>query len=246
MNLRVLVLYTMVEMLMQPLFKAFFAITGLLFLFLALVPNLPNPTAVTEITYIFFLLYFIVATAGIMIERTERGSIEMFLSKPFSRRDIVIGSVFGVIVLVSVLSLYLIFGIWVVWSLRTGVWNLSFFAQIGSLLFGFATLYCFVVLSGILVHNVAAIVFVWCAYVMFGSLLLDARSWMLYPMIESSIVNAALDVLYFVLPQLSAISATFNILGAGQVPSFLPVITSCLVACLALLLAIFVLERKDL
>ncbi|MEE9222599.1 MAG: hypothetical protein V3V40_04010 [Nitrosomonadaceae bacterium] len=246
MNVRTLSIYTMFETLLQPMFKAYFGITGLLFIFLALTPRLPQFKTVTEIAYLFFLLYFVVGTASIIIDRVERGSIELFLSKPFSRTDIIVATLLGVIGLVSLFSIFLVLGLWFIWGLRVGVWSGSILSYIGSLIFGFGTLYCFVLLSGIIIRNLAAIVFIWCGYVLFGSLALELRSTMLYPNIESDMIKGALDVLYYLLPQPFAIRTSFNSLFRGGSPSFLPVVTSCLTASLALLAAIFVLERKDL
>ena len=226
------------------MFKAFFVLTicagfGLFFL-----PTLPEARVVYATGSLLILAYFIVATAGNIIDKTDRLSIELFLSKPFSRRDVILADFLGTVTAVSVLSLLLSLGLWIVFGVRQNEWSHVVISLCFSLSVGFSMLYCFVILTGLLIRNVSIVIITWVSYVYVWSFMLETRED--FVIAKNPSVNIILDAIYYSLPQTFAIIKVFARFTFGTVNDFLPLIFSLVSGAAALIFAVFILNGRDI
>lgn len=83
----------------------------------------------------------------------EKGNIDLLLSKPISRMQIILGKFLGGFAVVFINIAYLVLGIFVLLGLKFGAWELSFLMTIIMISFTFAVLYSLIILIGILTRS---------------------------------------------------------------------------------------------
>ena len=232
------------QALREPMFRAFLVLTICAALGLSLLPALPDARVVYASGSLLILAYFIVATAGSIIDKTDRLSIELFLSKPFSRRDVVLADCFGTVTAVSILALLISLVVLLVFGIRQNEWSHQVIALFFALSIGFGSLYCFVILTGLLIRNVSIVIITWVGYVYVGSFLLETRRDFAFT--KSPPVSIILDTIYYSLPQTFAIIKVFARFTFATLNDFLPIIFSVISGSAALMSAVFILNRRDI
>lgn len=101
------------------------------------------------------ILLALFATAPLFTSMLEAGHIDLLLSKPISRLQLFLGHVAGVLLAMLILSVYLLGGVWLIMSIKTGVWNPSFLLSIGIVLAMFAVMYAVIVFTGVWTQSTA-------------------------------------------------------------------------------------------
>ena len=85
----------------------------------------------------------------------ERGRIDLLLSKPLGRLTFLSGHVAGVLLVVFILAVYLMGMVWLVISLKAGIWNFRFLISIALVVTMFSVMYSVVLLLGITTRSTA-------------------------------------------------------------------------------------------
>jgi ABC-type transport system involved in multi-copper enzyme maturation permease subunit len=101
------------------------------------------------------ILFGIFATAGCIPGMMEKGTIDIYLSKPLSRGVLLLGKALGAVTVIFLNILYFVGGLWLIFGIKTGVWNPGFLISISTLTYTFIVLYSMVVLFGILFRSTA-------------------------------------------------------------------------------------------
>ena len=189
------------------------------------------------------ILLALFATGGLVASMLERGQVDLLLSKPLSRAQVLGGRLFGVGAMMLALLVYLLGAVWLVMTLKTGVWNPRFLLAIGVVFAMFAVVYGVVTFVSVWTES-AALGFIATLAVLFTSLVL-------------AIPNLALQVkapwrqliqgLHAVVPQFPGVGVRIvPQLATGQpVATWVPLLTA-LAFGLALYAGAFALfRRKD-
>lgn len=95
------------------------------------------------------------STAPLFTSLLEAGHIDLLLSKPLSRTQLFLGHVSGVWITMLILSTYLLGGVWLIMSIKTGVWNPSFLLSIVIVLAMFGVMYSVIVFTGVWTQSTA-------------------------------------------------------------------------------------------
>lgn len=134
----------------------------------------------------------------------EKGSIDVLLSKPISRSQILFGKFIGGTIVVLVNIAYLVIGIWFLIGLKFGVWDPSFLITIFTITFAFAVLYSLIILIGILSQN--SILAMMLSYLIFFILspILNMRDQIML-LSDSKVLEYVLSGLYYIIPKTSEI-----------------------------------------
>ncbi|MEM6325880.1 MAG: ABC transporter permease subunit [Bacteroidota bacterium] len=117
------------------------------------------------------ILLALFATGGLVASLQTRGEIDLLLSKPLSRSQILGGRLAGVGAVTLGLIVYLIGAVWLVMSLKTGIWNVRFLLAIPVIWSMFMVLYSIVTLMSVWTGSSALSLMVVLA-VLFASLIL--------------------------------------------------------------------------
>ena len=194
-------------------------------------------------TFWVILLLGLFATGGLVTSLMERGQIDLLLSKPVSRTELLGGRLLGVFAVVAVLVVYVLGAVWLVMSLKSGIWNGSFLYGVAVVLVMFAVLYGVVTLVSVQTGSSALALIVALGLIV-ASLVLAAG-----PEAATQIQQPWREVymgLYHLLPKFpAATQATWQLAGGEPVSSWYPLGSSLAfgVACYAAAFALF--QRKD-
>lgn len=200
-------------------------------------------TAVAGASYWIGILLALFATAPLINNMLERGRIDLLLSKPISRPKLLMSHLLGVLLVVFLLATYLMGMIWLVMSIKSGIWHTQFLSAIVMVMLMFTVMYSIVLLLGITTQSTAL------------SLIVT------YGLIFCSIIFAAKDQLtmqinppwrqiylglYHALPNFAEVTKTVVQLAEGDnVDTWYPLLSSLLFGAVIYALAFFKFNRKD-
>lgn len=95
------------------------------------------------------ILLALFATGGLVASLTERGQVDVLLTKPLSRHEVLAGRLAGVWIVMLALVVYLFGAVWLVMSIKSGLWNPRFLLAIAAVFGMFAVMYGVVALVGV-------------------------------------------------------------------------------------------------
>ena len=200
------------------------------------------------VALMFFSLMIFVnvfATASVVPTMLEKGTIDLYLSKPISRGTLLLGKVLGSVLVVAGNIAVFMVGSWVILSMKLGVWNPEYLAAGAVMLFSFTVLYSIVVVFNVMTRSSAVGIIVTYAHVMILSGLLANRE-MIYTATGSELLRTVLSVLYFILPQSSEHSTIAHaIITHAAVASWTPMWGSALIGAGLYALAAWMFSRKE-
>lgn len=191
------------------------------------------------------VLFGMFATAGVIPDALERGTVDLYLSKPIARWELLAGKYLGSVLVIFVNIVYFIGFLWIIVGLRVGIWNTNLLVAGLMMTFAFACLFAIVSLFGVLTRNMAISIIVGFVYLFVISQILQNREQGLYLLSTNNIYRAVLDGLYYVFPQIPAVQVNVLKLVAGNGIEWQPFAQSFLSSGGILALSAWILKRKD-
>ncbi|MDH7516246.1 MAG: ABC transporter permease subunit [Bacteroidota bacterium] len=198
------------------------------------------------LTQFVAILVSVFITAGILPSTMERGTVELYLSKPLSRARLLTGRFVGCLAIVALTTGFFAIGMWTIIGLETGVWNPAFLSVILTATLCFAVLYTMMMVLGIATRSAASTIIVVFLFVYILAPILRNRQGWLFAISENRLYRSVMDLLYYIFPKPEEIAATANALIGGQSVSWMPVWSSVLFGAAMFAFAVFLFERKDL
>ncbi len=201
---------------------------------------------VSAITFWVVLLLGLFATGSLVTSLMERGQVDLLLSKPVSRTTLLGGRLLGVLAVVSALVVYVLGAVWLVMSIKSGIWNGGFLLGVGTVLAFFAVLYGIVTFVSVWTESNALALIVALGVIVASLVLMTAG---VSPEATNQIRQPWREVyvaLYHVFPKFPGGTAmTWRLTGGEPVGSWWPLASSVLfgAACYAGAFALF--RRKD-
>lgn len=102
------------------------------------------------------LLIGLIITAFFIPNMLRKGSVDLFISKPIGRSQLLIYKYIGGLTFVLLVTTFTVGGIWIVFGLRSGYWNPNFLAVIPILTFTFAIIYAMSTLIAVFTRSAIA------------------------------------------------------------------------------------------
>ena len=112
-------------------------------------------SVVAGVAYWIGILLALFASASLFPDLQSDGRVELLLSKPIGRLNVLLGHMLGVWSAIGILAVYLLGGVWVIMSLKTGVWNPRFLFSLLLVVGMFAVMYAAVMLMGVWTESTA-------------------------------------------------------------------------------------------
>jgi ABC-type transport system involved in multi-copper enzyme maturation permease subunit len=198
---------------------------------------------VSGAAYWIGILLALFATGGLIATLTERGYADVILTKPLSRSAVLGGRLLAVMAVMLALVTYLFGAVWLVMSIKTGIWSPRFLLAIPVVFGMFAVVYSVVTLVGVWSGSgpLSLIVTLGLGFVTLVLAIPELptqidRTW------RPLVVGA-----YHVLPKFGAVGTTMvpQLATGGDVGALYPLASSLAFggACYALAFALF--SRKD-
>lgn len=201
----------------------------------------------------FWVIFFgILATSGLFPSLLKKGEVEIFLSKPINRFEIYLGRYLGGAFGVGINILFLFFCVWFVFGLNLHIWNWSFLAAGLLAVYAFLCVFSFTALVGVITKNTGLSIILTFLLLMVSSPL-ESRVNVLYPIANSEILHRVFDIIYYSIPQVTAMmNNSSTLIGSNpfiseHVVSFsiLPFLTSAGCTIVYLSLGILYFRKRD-
>jgi ABC-type transport system involved in multi-copper enzyme maturation permease subunit len=202
-------------------------------------------TTISVVFFIFTMCMGIFASAGFITSIMEKGTIDLLLSKPVHRWQYLIGRYAGGLAVIFVEVVWFIFGIWVVISLSTGIWNTGFLFSIIHLMIAFAGLYSVSMLIGVLFRSslLSIIATIGLAFV---SMLVSLSRWA-STVIETpkTIWTYLGDGFYYIFPQVSDMAQNMAYTIIGKSINVGVIVLTLALTFTYLLVSVIVFNKKE-
>jgi len=183
-------------------------------------------SVVAGATYWIGILLALFASSSLFSDLQGPGRVELLLSKPVSRVQVVAGHVLGVWAAIAVLTLYLMGGTWLIMSIKSGIWNPRFLLSIGIVIGMFGVMYSAVMLMGVWTQSTALALIVAYGLIFVSMVLAGANQ--IAPVL-GSVGEPVFWGLYHVLPNFTEVTAIVSNLAKDQaVSSWYPLGSSAL------------------
>lgn len=195
----------------------------------------------------FFVVFslLIVLSASFIPSMLEKGNIDVLLSKPISRVNIIIGKFLSVILFAFLIIAMLIIVMWLMISIKSGVWHFSYLQAIIWFTFIFAVLYSLVLLVGVLTQSTVLSIII-NLLILFPITGLLAQRETFYGFLSGGVIQGILNFFYYIFPKpwdLREMSAIM--ISGGTIDSWQPLITSLLFLLAMLSISIYYFSKKD-
>jgi ABC-type transport system involved in multi-copper enzyme maturation permease subunit len=189
------------------------------------------------------ILLALFASSALFSEIQAPGRVELLLSKPVSRTEVILGHVVGVWAAIAALTVYLMGGTWLIMSIKSGVWNVPFLLSILLVVGMFAVMYAVVMLMSVWTRSTALVLIVVYGLI-FASLVL-AGAGEIAPVL-GAVGEPVFWGLYYVLPNFTEVTGLVTALAKNQsVSSWTPLVSSLLFGGATYALAGYLFVRRD-
>jgi len=191
------------------------------------------------------VLFGVFATAGIIPDSLEKGTVDLYLSKPLRRWELLLGKYLGGVCVVVVNILYFLGGISLIFGIRLGIWDFQFLLSTFILSFVFACLFSVVGFLGVLFRNSAIPIIGAFLYLLIVGPILQQREHGLFMISENGIYRGIVDGIYYLLPQLGGMMDGVSNVILRQEIDWKPFGQSLLSSMVFLGGGVLILNRKD-
>jgi len=208
-------------------------------------------TGFSGVLYVLCTFLAIFATAHLVPRLQEKGTIDLYLSRPVSRVKLLMSRYLAGMILAASNVIYLIGSIWLIVVWKTGVVNPRFFLAGAIIMFVIGTLLAFAFLVGVVTSSTAVSIMSTYAIFMFSAMLTAHKQF------EAAVSKEwqawVIKTLYWVFPKTGEIAETVvRYVAADAFPqrmikplSATPFITTAAFAAGCLILASFLFHRKE-
>ena len=194
--------------------------------------------------YTLGLFLSIFSVSSFIPNLLEKGHIDIILSKPVARSQVLIGKYLGGLIVVLLNVTFLVGGIWLLIGLKFSVWDTNFLYIILTVTFAFATLYSLIILIGILSQShILSMMLCYIIFIAFSPVISKLHY---AEFITNKFYKALVDILYYIHPKTADIwGMTESILKGEAIASYQPIYTSAAFLVLIFGLSIFIFSKKD-
>lgn len=184
------------------------------------------------------------ATSSLIPTLLQPGFIDLFISKPVSRAEILFGRFIGAVTIVAFNIFYLVLFSGIILALKTGVWNWNFILAGWIIVLTFAILYTLMTFLSMISKSGAFSLMITYLILFFSPLLLQRDQ--IYALLSSKYYGYFVDGLYYFLPKTAQMAnITQQVVREVPVISWMPLWSSILFAMFMLSVSTYLFQRKD-
>jgi len=201
--------------------------------------------AVMSIFYIVLIFISIFSTASVIPSVLEKGTIDLYLSKPLARWELLFGKILGSVLVVAANVGVFMLGAWIILSIRLGTWNTGFIEAAPVLLFAFIVLYSIVVVFNVITRSSAVGIIVTYVHFMIISSALANRD-KVFSFTDNKFWRGVIDWVYYLLPQSAEQSHMASaFIMHNDITTWYPIWASSIFAVVMFALAGWMFQKKD-
>ena len=200
-------------------------------------------------SFVFGAAYFLGTLLGLFATMPliggflEQGRIDLLISKPLTRSRLLTGHLLGVLLTVLALATYLILGVWVAISIKTGLWHPIMLLSIPLIVIMFGVMYS-VILSVTIVSRSSGLALILTYGLIFISAILAAHDQL--EKVLSPSAKLIYRIFYHVFPNfVEVVMIQSQLLSGEAVSSWYPLFSSILFGSVIYGLGYFWFKRRD-
>ena len=199
--------------------------------------------AVAAIAYWAGILLALFATSSLLPSLLAKGRVDLLLSKPIHRTGLLTGHLIGVLLVMVILAIYLFGMVWLVMSVKSGIWKFHFFMGMGIVVCMFGVMYSVVTLLGVTTRSAPLALIVTYGLII-ASLIFTGKD-QLVPQINPPWRQVFLGF-YHALPNFGEVTVTvLKLTGNEAVTTWYPFLSSMLFGAVLFATAFFFFNRRD-
>ncbi|MBN1998731.1 hypothetical protein JW935_14325 [candidate division KSB1 bacterium] len=207
-----------------------------------IITSVQGVVAVGLFTVGIFMALF--ATSSLIPSLQQPGFIDIFISKPVSRLQILAGRYLGAVAIVAFNIFYLILFFWLIMSIKSGIWNWGFIWAGVLIVLTFAVLFTLMTFLGVVSKSGPFSLMITYLILFFTPLLLKRDA--IYAMVSSKIYGWIFDGLYHFLPKTSELgNITQLVTRNAPVSSWMPLWSSLLFGLFMFGVSAALFQRKN-
>jgi len=202
------------------------------------------------VLYVLCTFLAIFATAHLVPRMQEKGTIDLYLSRPVSRMKLILSRYLAGLILAGSNVLYLIGSIWMIVAWKTHVFHPRFFLAGAIILFLIATLLAFAFLIGVVTSSTAVSIMATYGVFFFGVMLAG------HARIEAALSKEwqamGIKILYWIMPKTAELAtAVVGFVAGPQVNNEMlkvtaaPFVSTAIFGFVCLVLASWLFQRKE-
>jgi len=191
------------------------------------------------------ILFGIFATAGVIPDALEKGTVDLYLSKPIARWELLLGKYLGAVAAIFVNVLYFMAGAWIIFGIKCGVWDTRILLSTFTITYMFACLYAVVVFLAVLTRNTPVSIILVYLYLFVVGPVLQNRETVLFLISDNTIYRSFIDGLSYLFPQLDAMRTNGAKQLLAQEMDWKPFLQSFLSASAFFLGGAVLLKQRD-
>lgn len=196
------------------------------------------------IMYFFGMALSVFASAGLVAAIFEPGRIELLLSKPVSRTQLLLGRYAGNVLVIAANIIYLTAGSWLIFGVKTGLWGAGYLISSLFTIFVFAVLLAVIVLIGVLWESGPISIMVTFAIMIIAPIVAQTQA--IERLLSSEWSRVTVRTLYYVLPKTSDISVIIrHLILEEPIDSWMPIWSTALFGAAVLSLGIWLFRRRS-
>jgi len=155
---------------------------------------------ISHIPFFIVFVLFIILTSSFIPAMLDKGNIELLISKPISRTNIILGKFAAVNLFIFAILIYLVGIMWIMISLKSGVWYFPFLYSVLWFTFIFAIIYSLIILIGLLTQSsiLSILINLILLFPVTGVL---ANRDAIFSFVHSDITKFVINFFYYVLPK---------------------------------------------
>jgi ABC-2 type transport system permease protein len=198
-----------------------------------------------SLSYIPIITFCYISVSSFIPSMLEKGNIDLLLSKPVSRTEIILAKFIGGVLFIFLSLTYLIGSIWLILSLKSGYWHFEFLYSIFWFSLSFSVIYSLIILIGLLSQSTILSIIVSFFITIFCGILASRES-TIFSFVDSDSIKFIINFIYYILPKPTDInSIAMNMITGEPIKSYMPVYSSVLFMIVALSVSVFYFKEKD-
>ncbi len=194
--------------------------------------------------YVLGVFLAVFATGSQVPNLQHRGTVDLYVTRPIGRTHLLLGRFLGAVTLVTANLIFLCGGVFLIISLKTGVWNPRFLLASGLILVVFLAYLGFMYLVGVLSSSTPLTIMLPYALYLLSVPLAGHRR--IAAVMDSRLAAGVVHTLYWIFPKTAEIGRdlTGYVLGRAT-PSLTPLATTAAFGVVCLAAAVVAFNRKS-
>ncbi|MBS1550675.1 MAG: ABC transporter permease subunit [Bacteroidetes bacterium] len=201
---------------------------------------------INQFSFMVVFCLLLIMSASFIPTILEKGNIDLLLSKPISRKKIVLGKFISVVFLAFIIISLLVSVIWFIISIKTNIWYFPFLTAIIWFTFIFALMYSFELFIGFVSQSTILSLLLTLFLLFPVTALLSVRETMVFSFVKNETIKFVFNFIFYLLPKPWDIrELCINMIEGIAIDSWWPVISSGIFMLVMLSLSVYYFSKKD-